>query len=307
MNEPTVRIDNRMLQPHPEPAPTAAGLEQRRAAWQEAYSEFKATEAEIRFLSNLSVRWSHHSTAIEGNRLSYRETALLLLFGETPGGHRVRDLDEVRGHAEAVATVVQWARTRHRPTPGELRELHRQAMFRPHWKGEGRHRHWIETGEYKQVPNYVRQLDGRIKRFAEPESVPQLMEQFARNYNNLADSVQANPARHDVAAVLTKVHQEFINIHPFDDGNGRMVRLLTGHMALLCGCVPPIIELAERDAYMRAIPQADAGDERPLRDLFARTLGRGLDFGLAVAAGKADPSWSNEHGNPELAPQGDNR
>lgn len=113
-----------------------------------------------------------------------------------------------------------------------------------------------------RVPNYVRQRDGRIKRFAEPEDVPGLMEQFARNYHNLADSVQANPAAHDAATVLTQVHQEFINIHPFLDGNSRMVRLLTGHMALLCGCVPPIIELAERDTYMRAIPQVDAGNEQ---------------------------------------------
>ena len=216
-----------------------------------------------------------------------------------------RDLGRPGGRCERVGLFQAERFSRWRPAPGELRELHRQAMFRPHWKG--RHRHWIETGEYKREPNYVRQLDGRIKRFAEPEEVPELMEQFVRNHNNLAGSVQANPATHDLATVLTKVHQEFINIHPFLDGNGRMVRLLTGHMALLCGCVPPSIELEERDASMRAIPQADAGNERPLRDLFARALGRGLDFGLAVAAGKADPSWSNEHGDPELAPQGDDR
>ena len=257
--------------------------------------------------ANLDVRWTHHSTAIEGNRLSHSDVAQVLLLGLTPGGHAhaIRDLDEVRGHAEAIATVRRWTDERRLPTPADLRGLHREVMFRPHWKaGPEGHRYWIEPGAYKQAPNHVVQRGGTIRRFADPEQVPELMVRCCGDFGARLEQLTAHPGARDVAAALAAAHQDFITIHPFDDGNGRMVRLIVNHLAMLLGFPPAIVELAERFEYYEAIQMADGGDPEPLRDLFARALGRALDFALAVADGRADPSWSNEHGDPELAPPG---
>ena len=64
------------------PAPTAESLERRRAEWLQAWPELGDLEAR-EFWANLRLRWTCHSNAIEDNSLTYRDTSLLLLFGET--------------------------------------------------------------------------------------------------------------------------------------------------------------------------------------------------------------------------------
>ena len=64
------------------PAPTAESLERRRAEWLQAWPELGDLEAR-EFWANLRLRWTCHSNAIEDNSLAYRDTSLLLLFGET--------------------------------------------------------------------------------------------------------------------------------------------------------------------------------------------------------------------------------
>ena len=70
---------------------------------------------------------------------------------------------------------------------------------------------------------------------------------------------------------------------------------------MLLGC-PPLI-IGDRRAYINALQRAVARDPQPLRDFFARVLGQMLEFVLVVADGRADPSWQNEHGDPDRSPQ----
>ena len=73
-----------MKDPHErEPAPTAASLEERLATWRDAFPHLDdAVAHELR--ANLDLRWTHHSTAIEGNRLSHSDAAQVLMLPGRP-------------------------------------------------------------------------------------------------------------------------------------------------------------------------------------------------------------------------------
>ena len=64
-----------------------------------------------------------------------------------------------------------------------------------------------------------------------------------------------------------------------------------------------MIELDERQICIEAVARTNEGAGQPLRDFLAWALSRSLDFALAVAAGQADPSWQNEHGDPHRSPE----
>ena len=288
-----------------EPAPTSASLERRLAAWREAFPKLDDMVAR-ELWTNLRMRWTCHSNAIEGNTLTYRGTTLLLLFGRTEGEHLMREYDDIRGHDAAIETVRLWVNERRRPNVDDIRQLHRVLLVAPHWKvsdtdPDDQHSYLVTPGEYKQKPNHVRLPDGNRQFFASPNLVPSLMARFCRDLNTHLDFMFANPDTRDVPTSLAQVHQELVMIHPFTDGNGRLTRLIVNHVAMLLGCPPLIIE--DRRTYIHAIRRAVTRDAQPLRDFFARALGQTLDFVLAVADGRADPSWENEHGDPERPPQ----
>ena len=159
----------------------------------------------------------------------------------------------------------------------------------------------LHPGEYKQKPNHVLLPDGNQQYFASSNLVPSLMARFCQALNTHLDFMLANPDARDVPTSLAQVHQELIMIHPFADGNGRLTRLIVNHVAMLLGC-PPLI-IGDRRAYIHAFQRAVERDAQPLRDFLARVLGQTLEFVLAVANGRADPSWQNEYGDPDRPPQ----
>jgi hypothetical protein len=80
------------------------------------------------------------------------------------------------------------------------------------------------------------------------------------------------------------LHHDFIRIHPFDDGNGRVVRLLVNYVLLKVGLLPLVVKGRDRHRYLEVIAFADAGDLRPLGDFFAEALRWSLRLGLEAAS-----------------------
>ena len=81
-------------------------------------------------------------------------------------------------------------------------------------------------------------------------------------------------------------HYRFVAIHPFDDGNGRMARLLTNLILMQHGFVPVVIPLEARGDYLLALEKADAGDLADFVELMGRELIRSLALTLAAARGE---------------------
>ena len=281
---------------------TPEGMQSLGRAWQACPAPPERVRLE--YLDNVRVRWNVHSNALEGNTLSHSDTVVLLLLGEAVGGHRMRECEEVVGHDVAVAYVQELAGPDRVLTQADVRAWHRLLLVRPHRvpaltpAGQPTSR-IVSVGQYKTMPNAVRRVDGGLKHFASPEDTPALMTEYMDWLTAALPRFQARPPAADFPEFLAQQHAEFIRIHPFDDGNGRVGRLITSYLCLQAGFPVSIIPVSVRDSYLQALNAADQGDLTPLRNLLAATLVREVDFGLAVAQGACDPSPQNEHADPQ--------
>src|SRR6516165_9100847 len=199
---------------------------------------------------------TYTSNAIEGNTLSAAETTLVIEKGITIGGKPLKDHLEAIDHHEAIGCVRALspgdAADRGRPTAAASLVVQRS--------------HPEITGRYANQGRYVLTETGRHN-FPSPTEVPALMGDLARWL-----SVAPNTPETAFAA-----HRRLVDIHPFNDGNGRTARLLM-NLILIRGGYPPVaVRPGDRPAYVEALQEAQAG-RGPAR--FDRLLYERLDATL---------------------------
>ncbi|MDX1993240.1 MAG: Fic family protein [bacterium] len=119
-------------------------------------------------------------------------------------------------------------------------------------------------GEWKKFPNNPTRSDGSVHTYCPPEQVPPQI-----------DRMIAWHEEHDRKGVVPEVeaawlHHRFTQIHPFQDGNGRVARCLASLVFIRAGWFPLVITRDDRTDYITALEAADIGNLRPLIDLFAR-------------------------------------
>ncbi len=112
-------------------------------------------------------------------------------------------------------------------------------------------------GEYKLRPNNPRRPDGIVHQYCPPEQVRSELDRLLDMYGKIHEK---NYATEVVAAWL---HHRYIQIHPFQDGNGRTARLLMAYAYIRRGEFPPVIKADEKPLYIATLEKADAGDLRP--------------------------------------------
>ena len=240
-------------------------------------------EHECRLWQRLQIEWNYNSNHIEGNTLTYGETLLLLIHGRTRGDHLMREYEEMRGHDVAIELACTLAREARPLSEGDVRDLNRIVLKEGFWRvaqtpdGE-QTRKWIEPGRYKTSPNRVLTAAGEIFQFTTPEAPPAAMAAFISEFRTELDSPTL-PLPH----FLARTHHAFIWIRPFDDGNGRRVRLLLDYVLLRAGLLPIIIKSRDHSRYLSAIANADAGELAPLADYFEALIAWSLKLGTAAA------------------------
>lgn len=118
-------------------------------------------------------------------------------------------------------------------------------------------------GEWKKQPNNPLQPDGSIHEYCPPEQVQGEIERLLA----LHEEHEALDVYPEVEAAW--LHHRFVQIHPFQDGNGRVARAITGAVFLKAGYLVLVVRDEEhRDKYLDALGAADEGDLKPLVDLF---------------------------------------
>lgn len=229
------------------------------------------------------------STRIEGAKLSDAQVETLLSNLEIHA-FATRDEQEVAGYAEAMDLVFD-AHADLRPTENHIRQLH-QTLLRHSAKDE-RHR-----GSYKTLPNNVVAFDaaGRevavVFETATPFDTPRAMEGLVAWMLKAIDEEALHPLL--IIAIFVVV---FLAIHPFQDGNGRLSRVLTTLLLLRAGygyvpyaSLERIIE-ENKDLYYKALRRTQMTlatvepDWEPWIGFFLRCLKRQKD-GLATRLGR---------------------
>jgi len=247
----------------------------RQNAWLEAQQPID-TDIERNVWAKFQIDWNYHSNAMEGNTLTYGETERLIQRGITAKGKPLKDHLEITGHDAIIRTISSMARERYPFTLSDIRNLYRQLLGQAYNApavnpdgSMGTKR--IKVGEFKSTPNHVELPDGSIFRYAAPEEVPALM-------TDLMDWLREQDARvvrketHalDVAADF---HYQFVRIHPFDDGNGRLARILMNLILVHHGYLVSIIPTDEKALYLDALTQADrTGDTLALKIFLVNTV-----------------------------------
>lgn len=185
----------------------------------------------------LQVRMTYNSNHIEGSKLSEDQTRLIFETNTVDVGEGipVDDIIETVNHFRAIDYVIDVAEE---PlTESIIKELHR--ILKQSTKDSTLS--WFAVGDYKKRPNVV---GGRET--AKPKDVPVRMKALLDDYAALP-AVTVND--------IIRFHYSFERIHPFQDGNGRVGRLVALKECLRYGIVPFIIEDSKKMFYYRGLSE----------------------------------------------------
>ena len=211
-----------------------------------------------RLENKMRLEFNYNSNHIEGNTLTYGETQMLLMFGNTSGGHNLRDYNEMKAHDVALKRVKEWAKDDSFILREiDVKNLNKIILVEPFYKdaitstGQDT-RKKIEIGNYKNLPNSVRTPSGEIFEFASVSDTPIFMKELIGWLNESLSKKDIHPIL--LAALF---HYKFIRIHPFDDGNGRIVRLVMNYILLRFDYPMLVIKTEDRSGYLRALNNVD--------------------------------------------------
>ena len=179
---------------------------------------------------------TYNSNHIEGSRLTHEQTRFIFetnTIGITDENINVDDIVETTNHFRCIDLIID--RTEDRLTEAFVKELHRILKT---GTSDSR-KSWFNVGEYKKIPNEV---GGSAT--CPPEEVHARMKSLLSAYNAKTDKVLED---------IIDLHQKFETIHPFQDGNGRVGRLVMFKECLANGIVPFIITEELKLCYYRGL------------------------------------------------------
>lgn len=179
---------------------------------------------------------TYNSNHIEGSRLTHDQTRYIFetnTVGVEGEALRVDDIIETTNHFRCIDLVIDKAEER--LSEGFIKELHRLLKS---GTSDSR-KEWFAVGEYKRLPNEVGGNDTTA-----PEEVKREMKALLATYNSKKTKTLDD---------ILDLHQCFETIHPFQDGNGRVGRLLMFKECLAHGIVPFIITDELKLFYYRGL------------------------------------------------------
>ncbi len=246
-----------------------------------------AKEGEEILWEKFRLEWNFNSNHIEGNTMTYGETQLLLKLGDDfkAQNNSLKDVNEMRAHDSAIYVIRDWAKDSSRDLiEKDIRELNQMILVKDYWMDaqtqDGQPtRRLIKVGEYKDHPNHVRLKSGEIFRYAEPHEVPAKM-------NDLVSWYSSNQEDHPLITAAY-LHYRFVIIHPFDDGNGRVSRLLMNYHLMKKGFPPLIIRSEDKSNYLYALNQADTGNTQAFVEYLGTQLIWSLETAIKAAKGES--------------------
>ena len=200
--------------------------------------EQKASGLKGSIYHRTQIDLTYNSNHIEGSRLTHDQTRYIFetnTVGTGDGAVRVDDIVETVNHFRCIDFIIDHAEER----LSERLAKHLHLLLKSGTSDS--RREWFAVGDYKRLPNEVGGLPT-----CPPEEVHSQMRALLNDYNNRRS--------HSFEDILD-LHVRFERIHPFQDGNGRVGRLLMFRECLREGCVPFIITDELKMFYYRGLKE----------------------------------------------------
>ncbi len=200
-------------------------------------------------------------------------------------------LPMLEAQMEGLEMVTEYVREGFPLTTSFIKEIHALiARAQPYYEATDSLRRPIRAklnhGSFKTLPNNVKLSDGSLLEFAPPEQVDGEIERLVDWYNRMSDV-------HPVISAAW-LHHRFVQIHPFQDGNGRVARALTLLSFGRAKYPPLVVDRDSRDRYLQALNQANGGDLTPLGRLFVKLAMRSIRRELEVPVPGPLPQTARE-------------
>ena len=179
---------------------------------------------------------TYNSNHIEGSRLSHEQTRFIFetnTIGITDQSVRVDDIIETTNHFRCIDLIIEQADEK--LTENFIKKLH---LILKSGTSDST-KDWFMVGDYKRFPNEVGGIETCEREMVHKEMVRLLKEYNAKKEKTLEDIID--------------FHQRFESIHPFQDGNGRVGRLIMFKECLSNGIVPFIITDELKMFYYRGL------------------------------------------------------
>lgn len=257
------------------------------AAWSERRADLDGKVELTDLHERLRRRWAVNTGMIEGLYTIDRGTTELLvdrgLSAELISrGHADRPAAEIvpflRDQAEVYDWLFAFIKHERELSSSYIRELHQlltrnQAETDAIDQFERPIRVMLLKGEWKRQPNNPRRPDGTLHEYCPPEHVDAEMDQLIawhRDHAGVSPEVEA-----------AWLHHRFTQIHPFQDGNGRVARALATLVLIRDGRFAFSVSPEQKGTYIDALEAADRGDLDPLVAFIVKAQQR--EFGQALS------------------------
>ena len=226
------------------------------AAWQ-ALQPLSEKDRE-RLSRRFTVDFNYNSNHIEGNTLTYGQTEILLLFGKVIGEADIHDVQEMTASNVGLKMMTEEAAIKEMPlTQNFIRTLHKTLLREDYTvyrnlPGGQQTSYVIHAGQYKTRPNSVITRYGDRFEYASPEETPGLMTDLVDWYNKAEQAGKLSPVE-----LATLFHYRYIRIHPFEDGNGRIARLMVNFILIRHDYPMIVVRSRKKSEYLEALHAAD--------------------------------------------------
>lgn len=219
----------------------------------------------LKLKEQFGIEMTYNSNAIEGNRLTLKETFLVINEGLTIKGKSLKDHLEAKNHYEALNYLYEFIEKDSRHTISEVFVRSIQQLIVKEidsdWAGKYRDGNVIITGSSHTPP------DASI---------------ISNKMNNLISWIRDNSKKLHPIELAAILHHKLVFIHPFFDGNGRTARLVMNLILMQKGFPLVMILRNDRKRYYDTLDKADKDDYKPFVRFIAQAVERSLNMYLKI-------------------------
>ncbi len=253
-----------------------------------------------------TIDFNYNSNHIEGNTLTYGQTEILLLFGKIVGEAEAKDVQEMTASNVGLKMMKEEAQMKDVPlTQNFIRQLHHTLLREDYTvyrnlPGGATTSYVIHAGQYKTRPNSVITRYGDRFEYASPEETSALMTDLVNWYNEAEQSGKLSPVQ--LAAIF---HYRYIRIHPFEDGNGRIARMMVNYILSRHDYPMIVVRSRKKNEYLEALHKTDLtvgatpslGAHASKRDIqqfityFTNLFVEEVDYNIRFLTERGDKIW----------------